>query len=159
MEQKRKVELSIEQWLELTKEGVVLPVHITLNGDSMRPLIRKGKERVTILPVTRPLMIGDIVLFHDIANDRYVVHRVFRMENDKIQTLGDFCVHPDRWMGKSQVYGIVTEIHYRTRCFSTDSKFSRAFGCVWMAIRPVRPMYIGIHRVIRLILRRCFGGR
>ena len=159
MEQKRKVELSIEQWLELTKEGVVLPVHITLSGDSMRPLIRKGKERVTILPVTRPLMIGDIVLFHDKTSGRYVVHRVFRMENDKLQTLGDFCVHPDRWMDRSWVYGIVTEIHYRNRCFSTDSNFSRAFGRVWTAIRPIRPIYIGIHRGIRRVYRRCFGGR
>ena len=159
MEQKRKVELSIEQWLELTKEGVVLPVHITLNGDSMRPLIRKGKERVTILPLNRPPAIGDIVLFHDRINDRYVVHRVYRIDGDKVQTLGDFCVHPDRWMESSQVYGMVTEIYYRTRCFSTDSKFSRVFGRVWMAIRPIRPMYIGIHRIIRLVLRRCFGGR
>ena len=159
MEQKRKVELSIEQWLELTKEGVILPVHITLSGDSMRPLIRKGKERVTILPVTKPLTIGDIVLFHDKIRDRYVVHRVIRLDDDKVQTLGDFCVHPDRWMDISWVYGIVTEIHYRTRCFSTDSNFSRAFGRVWMAIRPIRPIYIGIHRGIRLVFRRCFGGR
>ena len=159
MEQKRKVELSIEQWLELTKEGVILPVHITLSGESMRPLIRKGKERVTILPVNKPLTIGDIVLFHDKISDRYVVHRVFRIDGDRVQTLGDFCVHPDRWMDRSWVYGIVTEIHYRNRCFSTDSKFSRAFGHVWMAVRPIRPIYIGIHRVIRLIRRRCFGGR
>lgn len=159
MEQKRKVELSIEQWLELTKEGVILPVHITLSGDSMRPLIRMGKERVTILPVTRSPMIGDIVLFHDKIGDRYVVHRVFRIDGNKVQTLGDFCIHPDRWMDISWVYGIVTDIHYRTLGFSTDSKFSRVFGRVWMAIRPIRPMYIGIHQIIRLVRRRCFGGR
>ena len=159
MEQKRKVELSIEQWLELTKEGVILPVHITLSGESMRPLIRKDKERVTILPVTKPLTIGDIVLFHDEISDRYVVHRVFRIDGNKVQTLGDFCVHPDRWIDISSVYGMVTEIHYRTLCISTDSKFSRAFGRVWTAIRPIRPIYIGIHRGIRRVYRRCFGGR
>ena len=159
MEQKRKVELSIEKWVELTKEGIVLPVHITLNGDSMRPLIRKGKERVTILPLNRPLMIGDIVLFHDEENERYVVHRVYRMNEEKVQTLGDFCVHPDRWMDASQVYGMVTEIHYDSRIFSTDSKFSRVLGCIWMKLLPIRPMYIKIHRGIRLVYRRCLGGR
>ncbi|MBQ6805352.1 MAG: hypothetical protein IJP04_11910, partial [Clostridia bacterium] len=50
--------LGIEQWHALGLEGDMLPVTICLEGDSMRPLIRRGKDPVTILPLSRPLKIG-----------------------------------------------------------------------------------------------------
>ena len=82
--------LTIPQWRELSQSGTVLPMRIPLDGDSMRPLIRRGKDMVTFLPVTRPLQRGDVVLFEYPAG-RYVAHRIFRISFEQMKTLGDHC--------------------------------------------------------------------
>ncbi|MBR2942674.1 MAG: S24/S26 family peptidase [Clostridia bacterium] len=55
--------LGIEQWHALGQQGDRIPVTITLEGDSMRPLIRRGRDRVTIVPLDREIRKGDVVLF------------------------------------------------------------------------------------------------
>ena len=55
--------LTIPQWRELAQHGAVLPMCIPLDGDSMRPLIRRGRDRVTFVPLDRQLKRGDVALF------------------------------------------------------------------------------------------------
>ena len=43
--------LSIHEWRRLGLEGAMLSVTICLEGDSMRPLICRGLDPVTILPL------------------------------------------------------------------------------------------------------------
>ena len=67
-------EIPIRQWCEMAGQGAAPPVTIPLEGDSMRPLIRRGCDPVTIVPVCGELRIGDVVLFT--LDGRYVVHRL-----------------------------------------------------------------------------------
>ena len=59
----RRRSLPIDQWHEMGQAGDMIPVTIPLAGDSMRPLIRRNRDKVTIIPLNRELQIGDIVLF------------------------------------------------------------------------------------------------
>ena len=54
--------IPMEQWCALARENVAPPVTICLEGESMRPLIRKGRDPVTIVPVRGELKKGDVVL-------------------------------------------------------------------------------------------------
>ncbi|MDO4371401.1 MAG: S24/S26 family peptidase, partial [Clostridia bacterium] len=56
-------EIPIRQWCEMARQGAAPPVTIPLEGDSMRPLIRRGCDPVTIVPIYGELRIGDVVLF------------------------------------------------------------------------------------------------
>lgn len=143
--------LPIEEWHRLGLEGSMLPVTICLEGDSMRPLIRRGIDRVTILPLSRPLEIGDIVLFHG-GPGRYVVHRVWKMRDGSVKTLGDNCFYPDPWMPLENVWGIVVKMERGGRTYRLDSAASRNFGKFWMAIHPARNFY----RRCRSIAGRCW---
>ena len=58
-----KRQMSIAQWRALAGEGTVIPMRIPLEGDSMRPLIRRGRDPVTIVPLSRALKRGDVVCF------------------------------------------------------------------------------------------------
>ena len=55
--------IPMEQWCALARENVAPPVTICLEGESMRPLIRKGRDPVTIVPVRGEMKKGDVVLF------------------------------------------------------------------------------------------------
>lgn len=70
----------------------------------MMPLIRRGKDSVTIAALQHPLRVGDVVLFAAGA-DRYVVHRVWKINAAAIRTWGDNCANPDPWIPKDHVLG------------------------------------------------------
>ena len=78
--------ISIEQWLELAKDGTEIPIQITLDGYSMQPFIRKGQDIVTILPVNRPLRWGEVVLLRR-QDGTYIVHRICCVKDDMVQTV------------------------------------------------------------------------
>lgn len=132
--------LGIEQWHALGQQGDRIPVTITLEGDSMRPLIRRGRDRVTIVPLDREIRKGDVVLFRG-GPKRYVVHRIWKIEGGRVQTLGDNCLYPDPWMPREDVWGFVVKVERDGRSFRLDGRWARAFGLFWMGIYPVRRVY------------------
>lgn len=129
--------LSIAQWCMLARQGIVLPMHIPLDGDSMRPLIRRGLDRVTIVPLARSLRLGDVVLFEYPAG-RYVVHRVRRIRGEWVQTLGDHCWNPDAWMPHTCVLGLAVQVKRDGKSIPLNRAIARAFGRIWMAGLPLR---------------------
>ena len=56
--------IPMEAWCDLAREGAAPPVTICLEGDSMRPLIRRGRDPVTIVPLKRKNKKGDVVDFY-----------------------------------------------------------------------------------------------
>lgn len=129
--------ISIAQWHALAQRGVVLPMCIPLDGDSMRPLIRRERDRVTIVPLSRPLRRGDVVLFEYPAG-RYVVHRVYRMRDESVQTLGDHCWNPDPWMPLKSVLGLAIQFERDGKTIRLDNRPAWCMGRIWMAGLPLR---------------------
>ena len=145
--------LTIPQWHELAQNGTVLPMRIPLDGDSMRPLIRRGRDRVTFVPLDRPLKRGDVALF-EAPPGRYVAHRVYRLEENRVQTLGDHCWNPDPWMPVSAVLGLAIQVERGKRTIPLDCPFMRALGRIWMALLPLRRGYWKSRALAGRILRK-----
>lgn len=146
--------ISMEQWCALAKTGAAPAVTTTLYGDSMRPLIRREKDEVTIQPLCRKLKRGDIVLFRS-GYGRYVVHRVWKLREQQIQTLGDNCWEPDPWIPYDQVLGLAVCMKRNKRVIQLDHVVARSAGRVWMALRPLRNRFRNgksrVGRVLRKI--------
>ena len=132
--------LTIPQWRELAQNGTVLPMRIPLDGDSMRPLIRRGRDMVTFVPVTRPLQRGDVVLF-EYPVGRYVAHRIFRMSSEQMKTLGDHCWNPEPWLPVSATLGMAIHVERGRLKIPLDCPFMRTLGRIWMALLPLRRGY------------------
>lgn len=135
--------LSVEAWHHLAGEGANIPVKMQLDGDSMSPLIRRRRDVVTIVPLRRPPKAGDIVLFAD-HRGRYVVHRVWKVQNGKVVTLGDHCTRSDPPLEDSQIWGLVTSVSRDGNVFRLDNAPSRLLGRIWMTLLPVRSIYYKI---------------
>ena len=113
--------VSLEKWRELGENGVTIPLKIPLQGVSMEPLIRSRKDIVTIMPLVRDPVVGDIVLFR--RNDgKNIVHRVCRVFPDGIQTWGDNCYSPDPFITISSVIGIAVSFNRNGQTINLDSK-------------------------------------
>lgn len=135
--------ISVKDWRRLALEGNDIPIQIGLQGDSMRPLVRRQIDPVTIVPLRRPVRRGDVVLFADDAG-RYVVHRVWKQTNGCVTTLGDHCMRPDAPLNGDQIWGLVVKVARGGRTIPLDNAPARFAGRIWMALLPVRVVYYKI---------------
>ena len=121
----------------------------------MMPLIRRGKDPVTIAALQRPLKIGDVVLLTTGA-DRYVVHRVWKISGEKVRTLGDNCVNPDPWITRDRVLGQAILYSRNNRKHRLDTAAARLWGRVWMAVFPLRKCCIQLKGILRRYYKKLF---
>ncbi|MDI9520806.1 MAG: S24/S26 family peptidase [Bacillota bacterium] len=146
-------QISIAQWYALAQRGTVLPMRIPLEGDSMRPLIRGSRDLVSIIPLARPLKRGDVVLFEG-APGQYVAHRVRRIRDGYVQTLGDHCWNPDPWMPYTAVIGLAVQAKRGMLTIPLDCRLMRGLGRAWMFGLPLRKHYWRLRALGGQALRR-----
>ena len=145
--------ISVELWHELTRDGADVPVRIQLQGYSMCPLIRCRRDYVTIRPVFRPLIRGDIVLFRR-PDGVYAAHRVWKLSENTIQTLGDNCYDPDAPVAAGDVLGLVTHVTRGERTFCVDTPIWRFLGRCWSSLLPLHRIRMIASDVLRSRFRR-----
>lgn len=143
--------IPIVEWVALARDGAAPPVTIPLEGSSMQPLIRRNMDPVTIVPLQRPLKKGDVVLFTT-GPGRYVVHRVWKIEKNRVQTLGDNCISPDGWLPLENVLGQAVSFRKNGRQFRLDTPAARLWGRFWMLLYPIRKQY----KRLRSLAGRCY---
>ena len=124
----------------------------------MRPLIRRGRDHVTIVPIDRAVRRGDVVLFCG-GPERFVVHRVWKIDGDRVQTLGDNCMNPDPWMPMDAVWGLVVKMERDGRRYRLDGWAAHTFGLIWMGLYPARRAYLRIRGMASRVYRKVFPKR
>lgn len=110
-------------------------VRITVQGQSMLPFFRSGST-ILLRPIReedfRPLT----VVMAD-AGEHFVVHRILRVEGDRVTLLGDGNLIGTETMSRDKVYGVVD-------C----SPLHRALAWCWVKGRRLRRIPLAIFRRI-----------
>ena len=132
-----------EEAIRLVREGI--SVTFPVKGRSMLPFIIGGKESV-ILRAPGAIDVGDVALAW-VDGSRYVVHRVIRIDGDRITLMGDgnvvvteHCLIGDI---KARVTHVVSadnkehDLHNRWRMLAAR---------LWYWLRPVRRYLLAIYR-------------
>ena len=145
----KKIQLTVEDWCHLAKEGTPLPITTTLKGFSMEPLIRYMKDPITIVPVNRALIPGDVVLFER-EDGKLVVHRLYKIfdERKMVQTWGDNCKAPDQAIPADRVLGIVVSMEKNGKQILLDSDEQRQKGLEWLESRIRRPAWLAYEELL-----------
>lgn len=143
--------ISIPEWHQMAMKGKAPPVRILLNGGSMNPLIRMNRDYVTIVPVQEEPVAGDIVLFSDRSQERYVVHRIWETGNGRVLTWGDSCEEPDGWFPLEAVWGKIVLIERGKRTIHPDPQKGLKWAKTW---RRIMPVYKFCRRIKQGIARR-----
>lgn len=126
--------LSVVQWHEMVLGGADISVRFKVNGTSMRPLIRKDRDIVTVVPLRRKPRVGDIVLFiRPGSGAPYVLHRIWKIEGERVCTFGDGCFRPDPWMPVSHIWGFAVSIERGPFRIDPNSRFWQFAAKCWAA--------------------------
>lgn len=139
-------ELIIQEAVRLVQDGV--SVTFPVKGRSMLPFIFGGRESV-ILQKPGSLQRGQVVLAQ-VGPDRYVVHRIVKIEPDRITLMGDGNICGTESCTPSNVLAIATHVvDEKGKRRTLESKGQMFKARVWYVIRPLR-------RIILAVLRRTY---
>ena len=108
----------------------------TTRGFSMRPLIRQGKDIVTIQRYTKPPQKYDVVLFQR-KNGQYVLHRILKVYEGRYWIIGDNCITGEM-VNRDQIIGKMTSLKRNKRMIKETDRMYRLFSRVWYWIFPLR---------------------
>ena len=134
----------IQEAVRLVQDGV--SVTFPVKGRSMLPFITGGRESV-ILQKPGSLHRGQVVLAQ-VGPDRYVVHRIIKVEPDRITLMGDGNIRGTESCTPANVLAIATHVVDENgwrRPLDTRGQLLKAR--LWYGIRALR-------RIILTILRR-----
>lgn len=126
-----KKSLSINEWHQLSENGIKLPVKIPLSGWSMYPLIRNKRDIVTVAPLEGLPQVGDIVLFVEMNGERYVMHRVWELKEREALIWGDNCRLPDGWRSLEDIWGKAILIERGRRKIIPDPEKGMKWARFW----------------------------
>lgn len=120
-------------------------VTLQTKGKSMYPFITGGRDIVE-LRKTDTLSVGDIVLAH-IPEKGYVLHRIYRMQGERLTLMGDGNLHAREQCEKTEVSGKVIRILRNGRYVECDTFRERFKADCWRRLLPVRRFLLFACRV------------
>ena len=147
----QRVSLTIEQWMAVREGGAIAPpIWFTVVGGSMRPLIRVNRDKVMLVSVQpEDVRVGDIVLFPGrFRGGEYCLHRVWKLDGDRVQTFGDGNRKPDGWFPRSRILGKAKLIKRGETTIDCDNPKWRKRAARWCALWRLRPLLMLPHRAV-----------
>ena len=117
-------------------------------GVSMNPLIREGKDSVTLSAVNGELNKYDVALFR--VGDRYFLHRFVGRAQNGCVFCGDRCCEYESGIADERIIAVVTAIQRNGRSVRMDSLGYRTYVDLIIIKRRFRRLLL---RVARKILR------
>lgn len=109
-------------------------VKFKVKGHSMYPLLRDGKDEVTLsLPEKEPAVM-DIVLFR--YKGKHVLHRIISIKGDSYIIQGDGIYMSHEVCNRKDIIGIVSEIHRAGKTpIRTTSQWAKFYIFCWNNLR------------------------
>ena len=151
--------VGVREWHDMALRGEALPLCVPINGVSMYPLVRRNRDMVLLMPQPFDAVAGDIVLFFDPKRDRYVLHRLWEKDGERVLTWGDNCDGPDGWMPADLVWGKAVLIERGKRRIRPDPKKGMRHAKAWHPVgRILRRMRRFASRAYHALRRRMGKG-
>lgn len=112
-------------------------VRIRVRGNSMLPFIRNNDEALLIPPAPEHIKKGTPVVAQT-DELGIVLHRIYRIEGNRITLLGDGNVNQFEHTSPDRVIAVVSHFYRGKHTLRTDSLGMKLVGRLWMAAHPWR---------------------
>ena len=137
MEKKR---VNLAEMLPIIEETLAAggTVKLPITGTSMLPLLRSGRDTVTLTAVTSPLKKYDLPLYRR-KDGAFVLHRVVKVQADGTYTMcGDNQWVQEPNIHEEQCIGVVCAITRNGKTVSVHNTTYKLYTRVWQLLLPVR---------------------
>ena len=124
-------------------------------GVSMRPLFKTHRDVVIIMPPPAEFKKYDVVLYTSPSNDKYIMHRVIRVDGDTLIIRGDNTYRLE-YVPRSKIIGILAEFNRRGKHHTTNDRGYKIYSRFWHYIYPVRHFLHLLRRLASKIKHKIF---
>lgn len=149
-------QVHLAELYEVMAEKLALGGTVNFNprGTSMLPMLHNDGDMVEIKKAEGPLKKYDLPLYRR-ADGAFVLHRIVRKPKDCTYTMcGDNQWVLEKGITQAQIVGVVVAFTRSGKKYSTDNAMYRLYCRVWVAIMPLRHLFIGGTRKIKSVLKR-----
>lgn len=123
-------------------------------GTSMLPMLRQGKDTVTLSPLNGKLKKYDLPLYRR-DNGQYVLHRIVGV-GDTYTCIGDNQFQKEYGVRYDQMIGVVSAFSREGRIVKASDFSYRLYCRVWCLVRPIRYLYILGCGFLKRMLKKIF---
>ena len=143
-------DMRLEQLMPLIREQLARgkPVRFAPRGISMLPMLRQGRDKVVLSPVTGKLKKYDIPLYQR-DNGRFILHRIVEV-GETYTCIGDNQYDLEYGVRQDQIIAVVTAFTRDEKEIPVTDLAYRAYSRIWHFLRPVKRV---LGRCKRAILR------
>lgn len=128
-------------------------------GTSMLPLLRQKHDLFIADRKTKErCRVGDVVLFKR-PHERYVLHRVIRVNETDYTTLGDHSVNPETGVTDADILAVMTGYVRNGREHRVSERGYRFYTAVWLHTRVPRVWFLRARAAAARVYRKCFPKR
>ncbi len=125
-------------------------VTIRARGYSMRPFIEHNRDELVFGPVTRPVVVGDVVLA-EITPGKYVCHRVDAVGDERIRLRGDGNLYGTEICRREDVCAMLDAvIRYGKQYDLATSRVWKIYSWWWVRLLPMRRHFLALYRLFWL---------
>lgn len=129
----------------LARDGVLIYPNV---GDSMRPMIRQGRDLLVIRRLERKPVRNDIVLYKR-DNGQYVLHRLIKIRKNDYVMRGDNRYGKEYGITDQHIIGILTSIIRNGEELPLSSWKYRLYVYVWCNLYPLRAVVLRVQSLIK----------
>lgn len=145
---------ALDDVMPLIREQLQMGCDVTFGprGTSMRPLIRQGRDSVTLSPIKHKLKKYDLPLYQR-ANGQYVLHRIVKVHKDGTYTcIGDNQYAYEHGVDDSQMIAYATAVIRDGKKIKCSCAAYRIYCRVWHISRVPRHYFRAIVDKIKTVL-------
>ena len=141
-EEKKPVRLvDTQEYMEmiraLLEDGQEVSMIVT--GNSMRPFLKHGRDKICMKKTDRKLRKGDIV-FYRRENGQYVMHRILKCRDQSYTLLGDGQIVPESGIRQEQIFARITKVQVRGKWIGSENFRWRFFEHIWIRFWGIRKL-------------------
>ena len=124
-------------------------ITLRLRGFSMRPFLEDNRDKALFTkPILENLKVGDPVLAETMPS-HFVLHRIINIEGKKVTLLGDGNLISEHCK-LEDIRGAIVGLYRKNSptIDRIDGRKWKTYSTVWMKLRPIRRILLGLYRYL-----------
>ncbi len=136
--------VSLDEVMPLIRETLSMGQSVTFlpRGISMLPMLRQGRDSVTLSPLKGKLKKYDLPLYQR-SDGKYVLHRIVRVK-DTYTCIGDNQFVFEKGLSHDQMIAVVTSFTHNGKKYNVTDFSYKIYVRFWHYTRPFRRLWRGV---------------
>lgn len=123
-------------------------VPLVISGSSMDPFLVHGRDTVFLTKLKRPAKKGDMLLYRRMGG-QYILHRVYKVQEDSLQTIGDGQLSIEPGIRPEQVLATVSAVRRKGKLLKPGHPTWVFYEKIWIRLIRIRPRLLRLCRRLR----------